>query len=315
MIACSCMLEAKQEKAIRRRAERFVQTEIDFISNPSFMSLDVDGEIELQYESTSSSWETTNSDRLLKNPRQLPVHLARLCEGDVLSADDERDLFRRMNFLKYKANVLRSQLNPDTCSEQDLDTIALLLDEALRVRNEIFRSNMRLVVSIIKKCVTPYVTFDDLLSDGIWTLMKAVDKFDYDRGFRFSTYAYRAITNYAYRKIANQRTERQRFTQEKQEQPLEEITEEKRPEMDEQTWLELSDLLEQKIENLDQREQLIVRGRYALGGEQKILTFQKLADQLGVSKERVRQLEQRAVAKLRAMAEESRLDIIHELVG
>ncbi|QDT41858.1 RNA polymerase sigma factor RpoD [Gimesia alba] len=315
MIACSCLLEAQQEKATRRRAERLLQTEIDFISNPSFKNWDVEGEIEFQLGSGSSSREMKHSSPLLKNPRQLPAHLARLCEGDVLSADEEQALFRRMNYLKYKANVLRSQLNPETCSDQDLDTIELLLDEALRVRNQIFRSNMRLVVSIIKKCVTPHVTFDDLLSDGIWTLMKAVDKFDYDRGFRFSTYAYRAITNYAYRKIADQRKEHSRFTQAKQEQPLEEVTEEKRPEMDEQTWLELSELLEQKIESLDQREQLIVRARYALGRDSKVQTFQKLADQLGVSKERVRQLEQRAVAKLRKMAEETRLDQIHELVG
>ena len=315
MIACSCLLEGRQEKANRHRAERLLQTEIDFISNPSFKTLNLEDEFELQHEFDSSSTDLKNSLRLLKNPRQLPAHLARLCESDVLSADEERVLFRRMNFLKYKANVLRSQLNPETCSIQELDTIELLLDEALRVRNQIFRSNMRLVVSIIKKCVTPHVTFDDLLSDGIWTLMKAVDKFDYDRGFRFSTYAYRAITNYAYRKIADQRKEHSRFSQPIQEQPLDEVTEEKRPEMLEQTWLELSELLEQKIANLDQREQMIVRARYALGRDSKVQTFQKLADQLGVSKERVRQLEQRAVAKLRVMAKETRLDQIHELVG
>ncbi|QDV49997.1 sigma-70 family RNA polymerase sigma factor [Gimesia fumaroli] len=315
MIACSSLLEARQEKATRRRAERLLQTEIDFISNPAFKTLDVEGEFEIFSECNAASWEGNNNSPSLKNPRQLPAHLARLCEGDVLAADEEQALFRRMNFLKYKANVLRSQLNPETCSDQELDTIELFLDEALRARNQIFRSNMRLVVSIIKKCVTPHVTFDDLLSDGIWTLMKAVDKFDYDRGFRFSTYAYRAITNYAYRKIADQRKERSRYLQAKQEQPLEEVSEEKRPEMDEQTWLELSELLDQKIENLDQREQLIVRARYALGRSSKVQTFQKLADQLGVSKERVRQLEQRAVAKLRAMSEETRLDQIHELVG
>ncbi|WP_339733458.1 sigma-70 family RNA polymerase sigma factor [uncultured Gimesia sp.] len=315
MIACSCLLEAKQEKAVRHRAERLLQTEIDFISNPSFQSLDVEGEIEFQHESDTSSWATKNCINLLKNPRQLPTHLARLCEGEVLSADEERTLFRRMNFLKYKANVLRSQLNPESCCKQELNTIELLLDEALRVRNEIFRSNMRLVVSIIKKCVTPHVTFDDLLSDGIWTLMKAVDKFDFDRGFRFSTYAYRAITNYAYRKIADQRKEHLRFTQAKQEQPLEEVSGENRSELDERTWLELSELLTQKIEKLDQREQLIVRARYALGGQSKVQTFQKLADRLGVSKERVRQLEQRAVAKLRVMAEKTKLDLIHELVS
>ena len=58
---------------------------------------------------------------------------------------------------------------------------------------------MRLVMSIVKKFVTPQQAFDELLSDGILTLMQAIEKFDFDRGFRFSTYAYRSIARNAYR--------------------------------------------------------------------------------------------------------------------
>ena len=53
---------------------------------------------------------------------------------------------------------------------------------------------------------------------------------------------------------------------------------------------------------LDRREQFILRGRYALGAHRKVRSFQCLADKLGISKERVRQLESRAVNKLRMMA-------------
>ena len=58
------------------------------------------------------------------------------------------------------------------------------------------------------------------------------------------------------------------------------------------------------LDRLDRRERFIVRSRYALGSHRKVKTFQYLADKLGVSKERVRQLEQRAVGKLQAMAKE-----------
>ena len=315
MIACSDVKEELRGRVAPERALRLLQTEIDFVPNAAFQSQDANQDTDTDDLAVLHATADNTGDDQLKNTRTLPAHLASLCEGDVLTQDEERTLFRRMNFLKYKANVLRSQLDPENCTEYELDTIESLLDEAIFVRNQIFRSNMRLVVSIIKKCVTPQVSFDDLLSDGIWTLMKAVEKFDFDRGFRFSTYAYRAITNYAYRKIANQRKENQRYLKGKQDPFLEEIIEADRPEMNEQTWSELSELLEQKIGHLDQREQLIVRARYALGRFSKVQTFQKLADQLGVSKERVRQLEQRAVDKLRAMAQESRLDQILELVG
>ena len=71
--------------------------------------------------------------------------------------------------------------------------------------------------------------------------------------------------------------------------------------MDIKTWTRLRGLLTQIMGQLDRRERLIIRCRYALGGHRKVKTFQTIAERLGVSKERVRQLEQRAMAKLRAL--------------
>jgi RNA polymerase primary sigma factor len=58
------------------------------------------------------------------------------------------------------------------------------------------------------------------------------------------------------------------------------------------------------MDNLDRREKLIIRARFSLGGHRTVQTLQRLADKLGVSKERVRQLEKRALDKLRGMADE-----------
>ena len=63
---------------------------------------------------------------------------------------------------------------------------------------------MRLVISVVKKFVTPQHSFDEMLSDGIMTMLYAIDKFDYDRGFRFSTYASWWIRQYIERAIINQ---------------------------------------------------------------------------------------------------------------
>lgn len=298
---------------LKARVLKLLDTEIDFVSNRSFNSPDFELEtlIGLNFPKSAAS----NVSMQDKQSQNLSPHLARLCEAEVLSVDEERALFRRMNFLKYKANSLRSQLAPDFPDLEKINAIDLAMHESENIRNYIFRSNMRLVVSIIKKCVTPYITFEDLLSDGIWTLMKAVDKFDYDRGFRFSTYAYRAISNYAYRKIADRKKEMTRFTQTPHDRVLEETRDSKRSMMGEQPWEEISSVLTKTIDKLDQREQFIVQGRFALGNFRSIKTFQKLADELGISKERVRQLEQRAVAKLRSMVEDAKYDMLRELAG
>ena len=61
------------------------------------------------------------------------------------------------------------------------------------------------------------------------------------------------------------------------------------------------------LDDLDRREKFIVRARFSLGSHRKVHTLQSLADRLGISKERVRQLERRAMDKLRTMAGEVQL--------
>ena len=73
-------------------------------------------------------------------------------------------------------------------------------------------------------------------------------------------------------------------------------------------WANLHDLTASLLGKLDRRERFIVRSRYALGAHRRVRTFQDIANKLGVSKERVRQLEQRAVSKLRNLAGELEMD-------
>ena len=149
-----------------------------------------------------------------------------------------------------------------------------------------------------------------MLSDGILTLMQAVEKFDYDRGFRFSTYAYRSIARNAYRTVTSARAEEARFTRDAEDCAFEQEADQSTSTMTDNVWSNLRDLTASMLNELDRRERFIIRSRYALGAHRKVRTFQYLADKLGVSKERVRQLEQRAVGKLKAMASELEMDDI-----
>ena len=137
--------------------------------------------------------------------------------------------------------------------------------------------------------------------------MSAVDKFDFSRGFRFSTYAYRSIARNAYRMVMSARKEESRFTRDAEDWAFEQQSDGSASSMDFHVWSNLQGLMGTMLTKLDRREQFIIRSRYALGAHRKVRTFQCLADKLGVSKERVRQLEQRAVEKLRSMAAHSDL--------
>ncbi|MCA9223114.1 MAG: sigma-70 family RNA polymerase sigma factor [Planctomycetales bacterium] len=297
-------LSSEAREKLERHARQLLNTEIAFIPNRSFHKASVARQLlnEDHLPSADGGASDLKSTASSSLPKDLPGHLARLCATSLLTADEERELFRRMNFLKFRANALRSSLDP---SNPDAETIAAIdshIAEAAAIRDRIIQANMRLVIAIVKKFVTPRHSFDDLLSDGTMSLMQAVDKFDFDRGFRFSTYAYRAIARNAYRAIMDQRKASRRFMADTEVLTEEAIDEGSTASMDEQTWSRLRNLLSGMMHQLDRRERFILRGRYALGSHRRVRTFQCLADKLGVSKERVRQLEQRALTKLQALA-------------
>ena len=292
--------ESLPDHTYTHRLQQVLETPFEFVSSASFDTENIEEEV---HQTLSELMSPASLDENL--PQNLPGHLARLCECSRLAPLEEQRLFRSMNFLKFRANKERLRLQGEKQPAPELlAAIEEDLQNAERVRNHIIRANTRLVFSVIRKFVNPQHSFDDLLSDGIFTLIRAVDKFDTDRGFRFSTYAYRAITSNTCRKIANRQKELSRQSTSAS-QLIDESLESPAPSgMNEQTWTQLNDVLTQLIRRLDRREQLILRSRHALGSHRTTHTFQDLANRLGISKERVRQLEHRAVEKLRSWAAE-----------
>ncbi len=231
----------------------------------------------------------------------MPIHLARLCETRLLKPEEERSLFQRMNYLRFLADRLRTQSNAAGTLPKNAASILSLMRAADWYRDAIVKANMRLVISIVKKFVNANNNFDDLLSDGIVALIRAVDKFDFDRGFRFSTYATQVVRRNAYRNVMTKQKERLQVTSSIDESGID-ISDEARPSsMSESRWNELRSRLASMLDSLDRREKLIIRARFSLGSHRNVKTLQCLADRLGVSKERVRQLEKRSLEKLRSM--------------
>lgn len=291
-------------EALQTRSQDLLGRQIHFVPNPSFEARDCGVASDVYSEINSTTREQLG-------PVDLPPHLKSMCEADLLTHEQESALFREMNYAKFLAVQLRRKLDGNAPSQAMITEIENHLRRAELIRDHLIKANTRLVISIVKKFVTPQRSFDEMLSDGIMILMQTVDKFDFDRGFRFSTYAYRSIARNAYRTITSDQKEEARFCGDSTERTFEQEDTRSSSAAD-HIWSKLREMLGTMLEGLDRREQLIIRSRYALGSHRKARTFQSMADKLGISKERVRQLEQRAVGKLQAMAGQYDVD---ELFG
>ena len=292
--------------ALVARARQLLQTEIDFISNPEF-----------RHDRTGNPEFVAATLEILQSyddaPPGLPPHLRRMCASDLLAPEEESALFREMNYLKYRANALRSRLVPDQAELANLEQIERLLEQASQIRDQIIQANVRLVMSIVKKFVIPEQSFDELLSDGMFVLMQAVEKFDYSRGIRFSTYAYRCVARHSWRCVSTARREAARRIGDGESWALEQPDESQSSASTDRVWGRLRELTISLLDHLDRRERLIIRSRYALGSHRRVRTFQDLADRLGISKERVRQLEQRALGKLKTLAAQREMHTLYDV--
>ena len=121
-------------------------------------------------------------------PRQ-GGELAAFASVRLLNKDEERQLFLVMNFWKCEAEQFRQALDTAHCSRQDVAHLEQLLREAREVRNRIVMANTPLVISVAKGYASIDTPLADLISDGNISLLRAVEKFDCTRGYRFSTYA------------------------------------------------------------------------------------------------------------------------------
>lgn len=244
-----------------------------------------------------------------RTPSGLPPYLAALYDTPLLSAEEEQYLFRKMNFLKHRVMALRSQLSPQRARASQMDEIEASYEEAGRIKNRLVQANLRLVVSIAKRHVTPANDFFSLVSDGNISLFRAVEKFDYSRGNKFSTYASWAVMKNFARSIPDEFKHQDRFRTSLEEMFLAQPDDRSDQHEQEQAQRMREEQIQKILARLDDREQRIIISRFGLDHEQEPLTLKEVGEDLGVTKERVRQLEARALDKLRQAAQEERLEI------
>ena len=241
-------------------------------------------------------------------PSGLPPYLASLYEMPLLTREQEVHLFRKMNYLKSKASKLREKLDLNRPKRSLMDQIENLYDESVATKNQIIRANLRLVVSIAKRYVGPAGDFFELVSDGNMSLIRAVEKFDVSRGNKFSTYASWAIMKNFARTIPDTFRHRGRFCTSHSE--MFSTVEDARADYYEQesAQIQRESHVQGILNRLDERERQIVTSRFGLTRGQEPLTLKQVGAAMGVTKERVRQIQCRAMSKLRMAAEEDRIE-------
>jgi RNA polymerase primary sigma factor len=282
------------------------------------------------------------------------IYLREIGRVPLLTAQDEVDLAKSIEAGLFAEEKLQS--DRAACGGALLSDLAQLATDGMQAKQRLIEANLRLVVSIAKRYIGRGLVFLDLIQEGNLGLIRAVEKFDYTKGYKFSTYATWWIRQAITRAIADQartiripvhmvetinkmaRIQRQLHQDLGREATPEEIAEEMglTPErvaeiqriaqepvslqspigeedsdlgdfiedadavvpMEAAAFIMLQDQLEQVLDNLSLREQRIIQLRFGLtDGHPR--TLEEVGREFGVTRERIRQIESKTLAKLR----------------
>ncbi|MGI9146092.1 MAG: sigma-70 family RNA polymerase sigma factor [Chloroflexota bacterium] len=284
------------------------------------------------------------------------MYLREIAAHTLLTQQDEVELAQRMEAGKEAVAQLASAEH--TLDERTRERLERIVEDGMLARRHLIESNLRLVVSVARRYYNRGLSFLDLVQEGNIGLQIGSDKYDWRRGFRFSTYVYWWIRQAMTRSLADQsrtirlpvhaiellsrvlRAERElqgatgeappveviaqhlgmepgRIVEARRaaltplsiEAPLSDDSDMTRGDLlgDETAGQaahleverqELAKRLSEALESLDDRERKIIQMRFGLErGEER--TLNELAQLMGLSRERIRQIEQTALAKLR----------------
>jgi RNA polymerase primary sigma factor len=235
-----------------------------------------------------------------------------LTDAPTLNRQTELELFRRYNFLKYLVGTNKSAATPADISTRQLDIIENYLKEAELIKKVIIEANLRFITAIARKHSKDHTILSELVSEGIYSLMRAIEKFDYTKGFRFNTYASWVIA----KDFARMPQLTSSITQ--MENIRDDIDQNRRiaETMDSSLVEQAKQSLAQTIrDNLDQREQYVILNHFGLTGskiKREKKTLQEIGGELDLTKERVRQIELVALQKLRQLLSMEEFEMLTE---
>jgi len=267
-----------------------------------------------------SSYKKRSTERVLFPPQEgqsrrsvaemLGDARGRSSAMSTMTTEEERHAFHRYNYARYRVNRVLRRNHGRRLTLAGSKEYVLWQRRALAARSHIVQANLPLVLAMAKRTRLGGVDYNELISEGNVALLRSVAKFDCSRGFKFSTYACRAILKSFSRVAVRTARYRCRFPTE-YDPSLEksDLLDVKREVEAGDCMSELRGVLNQNLADLSDIEWTVINSRFALNARADEKPAPKTLEQvgaiIGVTKERVRQIQNKALRKLRAALEES----------
>jgi RNA polymerase primary sigma factor len=225
----------------------------------------------------------------------------------TLGSKDEERLFLQYNFARYRLCQLIEAQGRRKSSARARQMVQWY-DRVLRTRAKIVRANMALVIAMARRTRIPNVEFNELVSEGNMALLRSVEKFDISRGFKFSTYACRAILKGFNRLATKTGTYRRRFPREYDPELERSDWEVRKHEVQRDDSIDaVREILARNQARLSDVERTVVMERFAIMTRGKGKTLAEVGEMVGLTNERVRQIQNIALAKIRTALDEGYL--------
>ena len=296
-------------KPQRRQLRRLLAGPIDFMDQKRFAEKGIEAVIFNPAENVARANVSWYSQIAVDGLAQ--VDAPRSSSLPLLTAAQERVLFTRFNYCRYRAEQVRQSINLKRFGLAKAIELLKWHDRSVELREQLAEYNLALVLAMAQRINASSVDFPELISEGNMALLRAIDKFDVGRGFKFSTYACRAMIK-AFGRLGIKSTKyRNRFPVEFD--PTFERSnhrELKAVEHEQDCASQVRRIFETNSAGLTAVERQIIGHRFALDGrpEAPPLTLEQVGKMVGLTKERVRQIQKAALAKLRDTLESTFLD-------
>jgi RNA polymerase sigma factor (sigma-70 family) len=237
----------------------------------------------------------------------------RLTEARPRMSKDERErfLFLRLNYCRRRVLEILQRHVGTRLNADSVGKVLYWEGLALETRSEIVRENVPLVLAMAKRTRIVGIDLTDLISEGNLALLRAVVKFDCARGFKFSTYACRAILKSFSRVATRAARYRGHFpTEFDPELEKGDYAAQRRVAREDDCIDELKTIMDDNTAKLSDVERTVISARFSLDQQdddaaERARTLEQVGEMIGVTKERVRQIQNKALAKLRSALEES----------
>jgi RNA polymerase primary sigma factor len=149
-----------------------------------------DGDFEWDDEESEALKQARRDAELTASADSVRAYLKQIGKVPLLNAEQEVELAKRIEAGLYAAERLRAADEGEEALERNFERdLNWIVRDGERAKNHLLEANLRLVVSLAKRYTGRGMAFLDLIQEGNLGLIRAVEKFDYTKGYKFSTYA------------------------------------------------------------------------------------------------------------------------------